>query len=71
MVGAMWGDVAPWYMKSVSDTEFAQQYTLPQQEAVKVKFDVGADGKATALTFKTVFDDRGKLNRVGDLPEGW
>lgn len=71
MIGAMWGDVAPWYMKSVSDTRFEQQRPGPGGEAVVAEFALDDAGRATAITFQTVFDDRGRLQRLGDLPEGW
>lgn len=72
MVGAMWGDVPPWYMKSLSDTRFEQQWTSEYQDApIRVAFELGPDSSAVALTFETMFADRGRLQRVSDLPEGW
>ena len=71
MIGAMWGDVAPWYMKAVSETRFEQQRPGPSAEPVIAEFEVDAAGNARAVVFETVFDDRGRLERVGDLPEGW
>ncbi|MDZ7842401.1 MAG: hypothetical protein U5R46_16500 [Gammaproteobacteria bacterium] len=71
MIGAMWGDVAPWYMKSLSETRFEQQWVNPGGEPITAVFEVDGDGKARALVFETVFADRGRLERVGDLPEGW
>lgn len=71
MIGAMWGDVAPWYMKSVSDVRFEQQWVNPASEPVIAEFELGPDGNAVALRFETWFDDRGRLERIGDLPEGW
>jgi len=71
MVGAMWGDVAPWYMMSVSDTRFEQQWVNPGGEAIIVEFELGPEDNAVAIVFETVFDDRGRLERLGDLPEGW
>jgi hypothetical protein len=72
MIGAMWGDVAPWYMKSLSETEF-EQGIVPghQEEPLMVTFEFGEDSTAVALTFETMFDDRGRLERLGDLPEEW
>jgi hypothetical protein len=72
MIGAMWGDVAPWYMKSLSETEF-EQGIVPghQEEPLAVTFELGEDSTAVALTFKMMFDDRGRLERIGDLPERW
>ena len=72
MVGAMWGDVAPWYMKSLSDLRFEQQWVSSYQDApLRVAFELGPDSSAVALTFETMFADRGRLQRIGDLPEGW
>lgn len=72
MVGAMWGDVAPWYMKSLSDTEFKQQWVSDfQSEPLAVNFELGEDGNAIALAFKTMFADRGRLQRLNDLPAEW
>lgn len=72
MIGAMWGDVAPWYMKSVGDRRFEQQWTNPGAEALVVEFDTDAEGNAVALRFLSGFlAERGELQRRGDLPEGW
>lgn len=71
MVGAMWGDVAPWYMKSVSDTRFEQQWVGDFGEQTIVEFELGDSGQAVALRFETVFDDRGRLERLRDLPGKW
>lgn len=71
MIGAMWGDVAPWYMRSVSDTRFEQQWVGDFGRAKIVEFEPGDGGQAQALTFETVFDDRGRLQRLSDLPERW
>ncbi|HSH40603.1 MAG TPA: hypothetical protein VK973_00560 [Arenicellales bacterium] len=71
MIGAMWGDVAPWYMQSVSETRFEQQWVNPGGEPIVARFEIDDDGNARALVFETVFADRGALPRTGDLPEGW
>lgn len=72
MVGAMWGDVQPWNMKSVADTRFEQAWVSDFQDAPLVaEFEVGDAGQAVAVTFRGTFEDRGRLPRVGDLPEGW
>lgn len=69
MVGAMWGDVQPWYMRSLSDTRFQQAYVGPYQDApLVVEFHTDGDGRAVALTFTGMFEDRGRLERIGDLP---
>ncbi|NBB92826.1 MAG: hypothetical protein GVY32_06645 [Gammaproteobacteria bacterium] len=72
MVGAMWGDVAPWYMKSVGDLRFEQQWTNPGAEPLVVEFVTGRDGQARGMRFVGGFlADRGEVERQGDLPEGW
>lgn len=71
MIGAMWGDLAPWYMKSVSETRFEQQWVNPGGEPIVAGFELDDRGDARAIVFETVFDDRGTLKRLRDLPEGW
>jgi len=71
MIGAMWGDVAPWHMKSLSETRFQQHWVNPGNEPIVARFELDGEGHAAALIFETVFDDRGRLQRVGDLPERW
>src|SRR6056297_1311597 len=73
MLGAMFGDVAPWQMKTVSDTRFEQAQMGPgQTEPVAIEFRFDADGQAAAFRFTggvPGYDDW--LQRTGDLPEGW
>jgi hypothetical protein len=73
MIGAMWGDVSPWYMKSISATRFEQQVRgdFGPPEPFVVEFELDENGEAVAMTFKTGFEERGRLERKGDLPEGW
>lgn len=72
MVGAMWGDVAPWFMKAVGERRFEQQWVNPAATALIVEFDVDDDGQATALHFLSGFAaERGRLERESDLPDGW
>jgi hypothetical protein len=71
MIGAMWGDVAPWYMKAVSETRFEQQWVNPAAQPLVVEFELDGDGNARAIVLESAFEDRGRLERVGDLPEGW
>lgn len=72
MVGTMWGDVQPWHMKSLADTRFEQVYVGQYQDApLVVEFHTDGDGNAAALTFSGMFEDRGRLKRIGDLPDGW
>lgn len=72
MVGTMWGDVQPWHMKSLGDTRFEQAYVGQYQDSpLVVEFHTDGDGNAVALTFSGMFEDRGRLERIGDLPDGW
>lgn len=67
------GDVAPWQMKSVSDTQFVQAQMGPgQAEPVAIEFRFDADGQAAAFRFTGgVPGYDAWLQRTGDLPEGW
>jgi len=73
MIGATWGDVAPWSMKAVSDNRFEQQSLgdLQPAEPIVVVFEAAEGQNAVAITFATVFSDRGRLKRLGDVPEEW
>ena len=73
MIGAMWGDVAPWYMKALSETKFEQQTlgNFKPPEPVVAVFEAAEGQDAVAITFETVFVDRGRLKRLGDVPEEW
>ncbi len=55
----------------LSGTRFEPQWVSLGGEPITAAFEGDDDGKARALVFETVFTDRGRLERVGDLPEGW
>jgi hypothetical protein len=69
----MFGDVAPWHLRTLSDTEFVQAWVPPgQPEAVSIEFEIDADGRAVAFRFTNQQNaSAGRLERVADLPEGW
>ena len=73
-IGAMWGDVAPMSMKSLSETKFEQvdlSDFAPDEPSV-AEFEFGPDGIAVALTFTSgSFGGFGRRARVGNLPEEW
>lgn len=70
MIGALFGDVAPWQMRTLSATEFEQAWVAEGQSPVTVRFDLDADGRAVAMTFTDpTLGDEGRLERRGDLPE--
>lgn len=73
MLGAMFGDVAPWQMKTISKTEFEQARVSPgQDQPIVVEFRLGADGRAEALRFTGgMFAADTWLLRTGDLPDDW
>jgi hypothetical protein len=73
MLGAMFGDVAPWQMKTMSDTQFEQAQMGPgQTEPVAIEFRFDAAGQPTAFRFTGgVPGYDAWLERTGDLPEGW
>ncbi len=71
-VGAMFGDVAPWHMKTLSDTEFVQAWADHSPDPATVEFELGDDGNAVAMTFTNEqLASEGRLERKGDLPEDW
>lgn len=72
-IGAMWGDVAPMSMKSLSEAKFEQvdlSDFAPAQPTV-VEFAFGPDGKAVALTFTSGFEEFQHRVRLGDIPDSW
>ena len=71
MIGAMWGDVSPWAMRSLSETRFEQGWVNPGVEAIVAAFELDADGNPIALTFETMFVEFGRLERLGELPDGF
>ena len=69
----MWGDVAPFIMRSEGDTRFDQIVVSDfQAVAYRLDFEVGADGRAAALTHNLTADSSiERWPRDGDLPDGW
>lgn len=66
--GAMWGDVAPWIMKSVDDKIFVQAKLQPGEEkALRLEFEVDEDGQVKALGHSLDWRES-PLIRLGDLP---
>ncbi len=71
MIGSM-KDAPSWYMKSVSETKFEQQWVDDSQAGpLIVEFEVGPNGRALALKFETLFADRGRLPRIRNVPIEW
>ena len=73
MFGAMWGDVAPWTMRSLGDRRFVQAWkTYEDEELIRLEFHLGDARKAAALTHTLTFGKGpARVQRLGDLPEGW
>jgi hypothetical protein len=76
--GGMWGGLAPWSLKSLSDAEFAQpQVEEGQPAALRVVFHLGAGRRATALTHNMIEAWGGsgsptaRVERLGDLSPEW
>ena len=72
-LGAMFGDVAPWHLKTLSATDFVQAHPGPgQTEPLAIRFELDAEGHAAAFTFtQGAYAPPGRFLRVGDLPDGW
>ena len=71
MIGAMWGDAANWYMISTGETQFEQGWVNPGAKPVIVEFETGPNGKAAAMALESSFMNYSRMERIGDLPEGW
>jgi hypothetical protein len=63
--GAMWGDVAPWWMKSTDDNVFTYQDSFNK---LRMEFETDANGKAVSMKhdLKSL---KSPLERVGPLPD--
>lgn len=72
-LGAMFGDVAPWHMRTLSETEFEQARVSEfQPEPIAVEFELDGDGEAVAMTFTGgTSAPEGRFVREGDLPAEW
>lgn len=74
-IGAMWADVAPMNMKSLSESRFEQVdlSSFPPAELAVAEFEFGADGQATTLTFTrgSGLTEFGTRERLRDLPDDW
>lgn len=66
LFGGMWGDVAPWVFRSVSDTAFE---AIPSGGIGddRLEFQVGWDGKAKAIKH-TLDWKKSPLVKLDDLP---
>jgi len=72
-IGAMFGDVPPWYMRTLSETTFEESWVPDSQaDPVSVEFELDGEGRAVAMTFTgEMFASEGRLERRGELPAEW
>lgn len=65
--GALWGDVAPWWMKSEGDNVFIYSDSFSN---IKMEFMTNENGKATKMihNLKAL---KSPLERVGPIPDDW
>ena len=67
VIGALWGDVAPWWMKSVSDKAFSYSDSFSN---VEMEFETDASGKALRMIHNLSFL-KTPLERFGPIPDDW
>lgn len=72
-LGAMFGDVAPYHLKTLSETEFEQAWVSEHQEdPVAIEFELDDRGRAVAMRFTDGQGaPSGRHERQGDLPTDW
>ena len=71
-LGGLWGDAAPWIMRSESDTVFVQMRLSEfDRVALRLEFQIGPDGRATAAIHNIHWRKDNPLIRLGDLPAGY
>jgi hypothetical protein len=71
MLGAVWGDVAPWYLEPVSETRYAQAWVNSGGEPIVIDLDFDGDGRVAAFRFVSGFSGRGRQERLRELPDDW
>lgn len=70
MIGAVWADTAPWYMKPVTATRYEQDFLSSfDPEPVVIEFSLDAEGRATGFAFVSGMTDFGPRDRLADAPE--
>lgn len=71
-VGSLFGDVAPWTMRSESELAFVQAFVPPTQAMppVRVEFVTAPDGTIEAVRH-ALTGERQRVPRAGPLPPGW
>jgi hypothetical protein len=65
--GAMWGDVAPWWMRSEDDKVFSYSDTFNK---IRMEFETDAGGNTLRMRH-TLEHMKNPLKRLGPLPDDW
>jgi hypothetical protein len=65
--GALWGDVAPWWMKSESDNVFTYADSFSK---VRMEFETDTNGKAIRMIHNLSYL-KTPLKRLGPIPNDW
>ena len=68
VTGAMWADVSPWWMTSVSDLVFEYEGSWTQ---IRMEFEAGSEGLASGMTHDRDDILPSPLTRIGPLPPEW
>ena len=71
-LGGLSGGTGGWIMRSESDTVFVQMHVAESDPvALRLEFQVGPDGRATAFLHNFYWRKDNPLTRLGDLPAGF
>jgi len=65
--GALWGDVAPWWMKTEGDKAFNYADSFVK---LKMEFETDANGKAVRMVHDLSYM-KTPLERLGPVPDDW
>ena len=65
--GALWGDAAPWRMKSADDKKFTYSDSF---NSFKIEFNTDSNGKAHKMIHDLGFI-KSPLARLGSIPDEW
>lgn len=65
--GALWGDVAPWWMQSESDNVFSFEDSFNN---IRMEFPTNTGNNTMAMIHNLEFL-KSPLERIGDLPNDW
>ena len=68
VTGAMWADVSPWWMTSVSDLVFVYEDSWTK---IRMEFEAGSGGSASGMTHDRADILPSPLTRIGPLPPEW